>query len=49
MFLKNNYINVKYIVVKFNLKNKIFRVYDNVKKFYFLCVFDCGMIECVFL
>lgn len=46
MFLKNNYINVKFIVVKFNLKNKIFRVYDNV---YFLCVFDWGMIECVFL
>lgn len=46
MFLKNNYINVKYIVVKFNLKNKIFRVYDNV---YFLSVFDWGMIECVFL
>lgn len=29
MFLKNNYINVKHIVAKFNLKNKTFRVYDN--------------------
>lgn len=46
MFLKNNYINVKHIVAKFNLKNKTFRVYDNV---YFPRVSDRGMIECAFL
>lgn len=42
MFLKNNYINVKHIVAKFNLKNKTFRVYDNV---YFPRVSDRGMID----
>lgn len=49
MFLKNNYINVKHIIAKFNLKNKTFRVYDNVKKLYFPRVSDRGMIECAFL
>lgn len=46
MFLENNYINVKHIVAKFDLKNKTFRVYDNV---YFPRVSDQGMIECAFL